>query len=759
MQPFYYTTMAFLYDYNEQVPVARATSRDWAKEFGVPDSEAYRAIVTTTASMMESIAAAVQTCSATSLPDSLKENAFVKALISKHATDAAAYLLFAKSVEPIVEEQGWGYYEDERSPDSKQQKQLSAKAEQSIKTTKNTFLKERYAYQALRLSYYGQQYKQAERILNTYFKKPSSSPVLDMLALSIKAGITYRFYDQRPQACYLYSKAFAEGITKHISNLQSFEWAFKPEIPESEYFDQCKNTHEAANLAAVISLTHSDPDIEGIKKVQSLDPGCPLLELLAIREIHKIEDVLINFPAVEHPTESFAPRIDFYMYREYAGKRDTSHLQDIRDLIGIYHSLAHTGGVTNRALYEIGAAYLAYLLHDYKTADEYLASAKTMPQQGAIADQWQLTTLLVTINKQPIMTTSFEAALLPSLLWIEQKAKTSFEWEKYYRDIFSVLLAPRYMLEHDQSKMILCLGRSELPPSTDTTTHYYSMESLEWVRHYFSLDEQRALYEFMTKKDHTPFEQYLVTKNVLVTNDVGDAIATTYIRRFDWQRALQWMEKLPAEYYQTSTYKTFLGANPFSTVLIDTHAPTEQDTIQYTKISYAKKMAALEETMKSSASTAIRAAATFEYGLGLYSMSYWGNSWLMDEYYWGSDEVPVLDSLSTSDYRREYYGVYTAEAIFKKVFDLSIDPNLKAASLFFAARCDQKHHIPGSGWDYGFGEGTTLSQLTDEKEKNALRQYMYNAKYFPTLVKDYSQTPFFTEAVNTCSYLRDFIKH
>ena len=57
-----------------------------------------------------------------------------------------------------------------------------------------------------------------------------------------------------------------------------------------------------------------------------------------------------------------------------------------------------------------------------------------------------------------------------------------------------------------------------------------------------------------------------------------------------------------------------------------------------------------------------------------------------------------------------------------------------------------------------FGEGITLKEITEEKEKAELRRFIYNERYFPTLVKDYHQTPFFEEAVSTCSYLRDFVK-
>ena len=55
------------------------------------------------------------------------------------------------------------------------------------------------------------------------------------------------------------------------------------------------------------------------------------------------------------------------------------------------------------------------------------------------------------------------------------------------------------------------------------------------------------------------------------------------------------------------------------------------------------------------------------------------------------------------------------------------------------------------------------SDFPDDYNKydNALKKYneQFEAnKYFPQFIRDYKSTPFYKEAYNSCSYLRDFVK-
>lgn len=68
------------------------------------------------------------------------------------------------------------------------------------------------------------------------------------------------------------------------------------------------------------------------------------------------------------------------------------------------------------------------------------------------------------------------------------------------------------------------------------------------------------------------------------------------------------------------------------------------------------------------------------------------------------------------------------------------------------AKCAQKQvHHPQ------YDEYETNWDQYDIASKNYWPLFKKN-KYFPQFVKDYSNTPFYKEAFNSCSYLRDFVR-
>ena len=82
----------------------------------------------------------------------------------------------------------------------------------------------------------------------------------------------------------------------------------------------------------------------------------------------------------------------------------------------------------------------------------------------------------------------------------------------------------------------------------------------------------------------------------------------------------------------------------------------------------------------------------------------------------------------------------------------SVDKNFKARCLFMMAKCSQKQVQRPLYSDY-----TSNWNQMEVAEKAYWPKFKYN-KYFPQLIKEYGSTPFYKQAYNSCSYLRDFVK-
>jgi len=165
------------------------------------------------------------------------------------------------------------------------------------------------------------------------------------------------------------------------------------------------------------------------------------------------------------------------------------------------------------------------------------------------------------------------------------------------------------------------------------------------------------------------------------------------------------------------------------------------DSGYFNKIDFLKEMLHLSVKEKENKATS---NDLYKLATGYYNMTYYGRAWELVKYFRSGDDgyyVPP-DALP---YEREYYGCYTAEKYFRKAIQAYTDKNRQARCLFMMAKCAQKRNNEKP--DYYFGYGGS----------EAFFEFKYS-KYFPQLVNDYKTTPFFNEAYNTCSYLRDFVK-
>ncbi|WP_315818326.1 hypothetical protein [Paraflavitalea speifideaquila] len=360
--------------------------------------------------------------------------------------------------------------------------------------------------------------------------------------------------------------------------------------------------------------------------------------------------------------------------------------------------------------------------------------------------------LLLAINTKETMDAAFEKQLLPSLQWLEKKAATDEEYARFYRRLFNDIISTKYK-QTSNAKQLLCIGVANWISEKYAKGGwgYNGPYALSMLRYEMTAEQVEQLIQLMESKKLNDFEQYLVAHNSFTKDDVNDVAGTTWLRQFNYAAAEKWFAKVSTAYYQKEPYTTYLAANPFADLIEDTHAPTKQDTVKYTKLTFVRKMLRLEQEVKTLKEADRQAKTYYELAKGLYQLSYWGNSWMLVHYDWsGNDGLKGPNGQQPGD--KEYYGVLNAEAYYKKAFDLSTDKNFKARCMFMMAKCDQKQ-IPVPSWS-DFKEYTDYEKAQKTYSKNI----MINKQYFPILAKEYAATPFFKEAINTCSYLKDFVK-
>ncbi|RZK67967.1 MAG: hypothetical protein EOO85_24935 [Pedobacter sp.] len=306
------------------------------------------------------------------------------------------------------------------------------------------------------------------------------------------------------------------------------------------------------------------------------------------------------------------------------------------------------------------------------------------------------------------------------------------------------------MKGRDHVKYLLCLGVADKIVNESKNEWWgYSPSALFLLREKSSASEITGLIEIVESGKLNSFERFLVSTSAFTKNDLNDIAGTTSLREYDFAAAEKWLSKVPGSYYEAEPFTTYLAANPFADLILDTHQPTEADSVNYTRSSFSKKMIRLKREAGIAADTNTRAKTYYELAKGYYHMSYWGNSWLLARYSWSGSEYEYGDKTRN----RDYFNVDTAKAYYLRAYNTSADNNFKAKALFMAAKCDQKlfgnlpdqYNDPSSS-DY---QKDLTAWLTKFDKRN---------NYFSTLGKNYRTTAFFKEAQRTCSYLDDFVK-
>jgi tetratricopeptide (TPR) repeat protein len=744
-KPFYYTNSYFLYDTEEPTPVSTVLAKEWSAYCGsgVTEKDAIQFVNKYALKDVTSLYYAIDKKTPLKIPDSVKRNSMTNYFIKSKDAEALGYIMYAKQVEPYV------YAESEWEGPKKDEAKIAKlikNGNQLYTAAKKDVFKLKYAYQILRLNHYSGNYANTIVEYENLVATNTTKSVLQPLCLALKAGALFKTGNKK-LAAYLFSKAYAMSDAKKISNYLGFTWSIKKEDDETQYLAQCKTDEEKATMLTLFSLNTVNNDVATVTEIFKLNPSNDALEVLAVREINKLEERLLT------PTLQQEKGIK-QIYINYSSTNVDSVMQlakkDALQLTTLLHNISESKATANKALFETGAAYTSFMLRDFAMAKKYLATAKQLNPSSKVSDQWALTNLLITINEKDKIDAAFEEQILPSVQWLLQKAKNDpvlktsnswsdiSPWKQFYRNLFNNILAPRYNKQGDVYKEALAYGTAD-----NTYGSNYVMGStsgIDFLRNKLTVTDVEKLYSLLSGKPNK-FEQFVINNNMIKLNTVVDFAGTAYLREGNYTKAIEWLKK--------SANSSPLNKNPFVDLLYDLEEqlPTEKK-FTTSKLVFAQEMLRLQGLVKTDKANA--AKHLYKIALGLYNTTHYGHTWEIVQYgRSGSDGYYMPDNATT--FEKEYYGCYAAHHTFKAALEASSDKEFKARCLFMMGKCSQKtvqqpqfHQFPNN-WD-----------AFDKALSNYLPTFKNNT-YFPQFVKEYKDTKFYTEAFNSCSYLRDFV--
>lgn len=645
----------------------------------------------------------------------LKDNDFVDQLVKSKCTDVLDYLIFAKQCEPhVTAEDEW----DNRPRDVKEMLRLAEEGKRLFRKCDSHWVKLRYAYQIVRLAQYAGAHQQAlddyDYLLPKMDKRES---LINNWLLGHKAG-ALKSLGKRVEASYLYAKIFKNSPSKRESAFRSF--SIKNEEEWETCLKLCESDEERSTLYTMRAMDPKSKALVEMKKIYALYPESPDLEAILYREIKRLEKVFLG--------HSF--KWDKQTRRRFYDKPTTESGKYLLELQEFVLQCVQEKKIAQPNLWELADGYLEYLSGDLYSADKTFAELSPKVEDEKLKEQLDVFRLTLEIHALQKMDHAEEEK-------VSDIMRNNPLYRKYNKDFKPFLfdrMAQLYEKNGHPGKAHRC---------------HYSLNSMKYNPQLDDLNDLLAIYE-------EPENSYLEKKFITdrngndIKNELLDIKGTYQMSQGKLGEALRTFNLIPRP--ERDRYQF----NPFIERLNDCINCELPDTVStfYNKNQIAKLL--LDFDYKSKADPEKGAEYFYLLGTGYYNMGYYGHSWYAMDYYRSSATNFETDINGDGRIETELYWMEGGEVLitntkkalyhFEKARELTFNPELAAKASFMAAKCERNAYYNSKDFDGKYYRNNRYLPPND---------YLL---YFRYLKEKYSETAFYEEMIEECTYFRNYLE-
>lgn len=653
--PFYYSTSSAFY--------AEGPAEDHGKIYRDAGVEEWRAYMKNTppaadvdslvygasVEMLEELAFSAEQKKTVKNPR-LKKNQAADFLISTRDAAAAAYLVYARRCEAQAMT---GAYDSWMQPsrDTAEMLRLIGEGQRQLAKAKSSFLRERYAFQLVRLSRYAGKPADAVRYCDQYFSIEKSGSTVSRRALSAKGG-ALKELKRYEEARYTFAMLFDKYYPGDDWGIYALSYRFCSGIGgQVSDYRFCRNDHERVVMIALDNMMESASPGEAIEQLYRMEPGSKYLDVLLVREMKQIADGGSVY---------------------WRGKEITpAAMQTRRRVLDALRG----GGLHCPQLWEFSAGYLAYLENDFDEAERWYAKAEhTAPNDSMLRDEVKIMRVVQDVQELKGISKPQETNLFAQLKTLEQvQPKLTKNAQAGFRKIMAQL-QELYAKQGDKAKATICrsLSGEGYYDATNTDSRNYPMTEMM---------------AFLERADKSPFENRLAELYAVTLPDLYEQKGRDALAQKKFKTAAQWFVK---------GRNSKLPGDPFVIHVVDCHDCDYADPnkTEYTRESFAKKMAQLE--IQANISGPRQAEYCFQFANGLYNMTYYGNSWFALEEsrnhgnYVTTDEDVITEA---------HMDCRDALFYYEKAMQLTKSREEAARYCFMAAKCEQNLYYIGNDYD------------------------------------------------------------
>jgi len=403
LKPFFLTDYKFFpYDTSGSLGERTDNLKAWQKHFqNIPSiADINKIIYSTSKQDLEKIKNYLSTGNDTFSDNRYYNNSLISYWKKYGYSGDIDYLLYIRKCEPYVKVtyDTWNYVKRDTAGMSA----LIKEGENKYEECKNNYLRDRYAFQVIRLLHYSYHYNECISYYDKFFGKSKNS-LMKYWALEHKAGCLYHL-GQAAQANYLFAKIFQNCLSRRIACTQSF--GCSNDSVFNATLALCKNADEKTTVILLYGYDGDNVNVPAMKKIYALDPKSDYLELLLERGIVKMEREIL--PTVYENLWQYEYNFNNYISEPY----------DQFDSLVI--KIAGENKTAHPFIWDFAAGYISTLIHNNKAAKIFLTEAwKISPKENpAYINSIKIVEVINKVDGLKKMNSITEERIIKGLNWL-----------------------------------------------------------------------------------------------------------------------------------------------------------------------------------------------------------------------------------------------------------------------------------------------------------------------------------------------------
>ncbi len=625
------------------------------------------------------------------------------------------------------------------------------KCKSQLPKVQKPFLNIRYHFQLAKMLLKTRRFKECEDIAQQYLSLQPNSILNNGILHYL--GVCSMVKNDTALANLYFARSFRLGNERKFRNMQLY---YTSAACVQKSLLLTSNRSEKALLIALAALRNPGHALNQLKLICNYDKNIPEFLFLMYREINKFDDWIAC------PTYTDAsPTICGVNYWDSTYKdviktnlqKDKAYLNEFKTWLNVERKLFNG---ESRQYMDLAYMHLCLLKEDYQNAFSCFKNihiSNESPYYGAYKGE-EIYLKITSPNFNTDANLNNVAQLMKSF------EPTARHDEFQCKMLASLNMILAYKMNKIGRKAYAGLIRLKAdryagyyqPPNIDEygliqfyTGFYYdnsnNYDKIDWFDHNARISDVDTLIKLSLSKNKMVYQQFFSDSTMGSTDLYRDLKGNMAYRTGNLKLATATYCQINPAFWNNEEIKTYLCEDPF----IPKYWPSKRNFhYKFSKANFTTQLLNLEKQTLSKNKDAA-AQAWLKLGHAYYNTTWWGNAWMMCEYYRGSDLSCLIEDDNENRYKTKsaYYNCSTAKKCYLNVLNCTKDKELNAAANFMLFACDMNN-------------ANLKHELIpyDKQPKNLF----IRSPWLINFAQKFQDTKVYREYLSNCSNLKEYIK-